>query len=329
MINYTLKKSLFVCAFLLFLVFLPNIISELSLNLVITMLIYSLFAIAFNILFGQAGLLSFGHAAFYGTGAFTSLLMYNHFGFSLFPGILAGGVTCIILGVVFGAFVTRAKGMTFALLSLAFNMLIFSAAEKWRGLTGGEDGISCQRPDLFIPGLGSINMFPTENYYYFVLTIVTLCIVFCWYFTKTPLGRINVGIRENDQRAAFVGFNVYMTKFIVYLVCAFFCGIAGALASTFSEFASTSMMSMAASGDILITTFVGGKSVFWGPVLGAVFLTYLNDTLSSITEHWVLVKGTIFIVLVMYAPEGIGGLLLTVKNRIYNRLKQKRTKQDG
>ena len=325
MIHHRIRNWLLFCAFVVFMAFLPGLISELSLSLVITMLIYSLFAIAFNILFGQAGLLSFGHGAFFGTGAFTSILMYKHFGFTLLPGILAGGVSCIILGTVFGVFVVRSKGMTFALLSLAFNMLIFSGAEKWRGLTGGEDGISMERPDLFIPGLESINMFPTENFYYFVLTIVILCIAYCWYFTKTPLGRINVGMRENDQRAAFVGFNTYATKLMVYLVCAFFCGIAGALAASFDEFASTSMMSMVTSGDILITTFVGGRGVFWGPITGAVFLTYLNDTLSSFTEHWVLVQGTIFIVLVMYAPEGIGGLLLLIKNQIQDRLKIKKS----
>ena len=164
-------------------------------------------------------------------------------------------------------------------------------------------------------------MFPTENFYYFVLTIVTLCIAYCWYFTKTPLGRVNVGIRENEQRAAFVGFNTYATKLMVYLVCAFFSGIAGALASTFDEFASTSMMSMVTSVEIVVTTFIGGRGVFWGPIIGAVFLTYLNDTLSSFTEHWALVQGTIFIGLVMFAPVGISGLLLLIKNRLQDRLK--------
>ena len=321
MIYSRLRNWLFFCMFVVLMVFLPGLISELSLNLVITMLIYSQFAIAFNILFGQAGLLSFGQGAFFGTGAFTSILMYKHFNFSLLPGILAGGVCCIILGVVLGAFLVRSKGMTFALLSLAFNMLLLAGAEKWRGLTGGEDGISMERPDLLIPGFGSINMFPTENFYYFVLVIVVLCIAYCWYFTKTPLGSINVGIRENDQRAAFIGFNTYTTKLMVFLVSAFFCGIAGALTASFNEFASPSIMSMATSGEIMVTTFIGGIGVFWGPIIGAVFLTYLNDILSSITEHWILVQGTIFIVLVMFAPKGISGLLLTIKNLIYDRFK--------
>lgn len=324
MTHYRIWNWLFLISFFALLAILPVLIPEFSLNLVITMLIYSLFAIAFNILFGQAGLLSFGHAAYFGTGAYTSILVYKHFGLSLLPGILAGGVCSVLLGVIFGVFVVRSRGMTFALLSLAFNMLIYAVAEKWRSFTGGEDGIAMQRPDLFIPGFGPIDMFPTANFYYFVLIIVVLCIAYCWWFTKTPLGRINVCIRENEERAGFVGYNTYATKLLVYLVCAFFCGVAGALASSFQEFVSTSMINMVKSGEILITTFVGGLGIFWGPIAGVCFLTYLNDTLSSFTKHWVLIQGAIFIAVVMYAPDGISGLLSRVKDRLLDRFKMEK-----
>ncbi len=314
-------KWLLLIFFLALLFFLPMLISEFSLSLVITMLIMSLFAIGFNILFGQAGLLSFGHAAYFGTGAYTSILVYQHFGLSLLPGILAGGICSVILGVLLGVFIVRLGGMPFALLSLAFNMVIFSVAEKWRALTGGEDGIAMQRPDLFIPGFGSIDMFPTINFYYFVLIIVVLCIAYCWWFTKTPLGRLTLCIRENGERAGFIGFNTYATKLLVYLISAFFCGVAGALASSFQEFVSTSMIHLHQSGDILITTFVGGIGIFWGPIAGVCFLTYLNDTLSSFTEHWVLIQGAIFIALVMYVPDGISGLTMRMKARLFDRFK--------
>ena len=321
MTHYRIWNWLLLIFFLALLAFLPGLISEFSLNLVITMLIYSLFAIGFNILFGQAGLLSFGHAAYFGIGAYASILVYKHFGLSLLPGILAGGVCSVLLGVIFGVFVVRLNGMPFALLSLAFNMLIYAVGEKWRTFTGGEDGIAMQRPDLFIPGFGDINMFPTVNFYYFVLIVVALCIAYCWFFTKTPLGRINVCIRENEERAGFVGYNTYATKLLVYLVCAFFCGVAGALASSFHEFVSTSMINLVKSGEILITTFVGGRGIFWGPIAGVCFLTYLNDTLSSFTKHWVIIQGAIFIAVVMFAPDGISGLLLRIKDRLFDRFK--------
>ncbi len=315
-------KWLFFVSLVALLAFLPKLISEFSLNLVITMLIYSLVAVGYNILFGQAGLLSFGHAAYFGIGAYTSILVYKHLGLSLLPGIVAGGVCGVLLGIVFGVFVVRLSGLPFALLSLAFNMVIYAVAEKWRSLSGGEDGLAMQRPDLSVPGFGSIDMFSTVNFYYFVLIVVGLSVVYCWFLTRTPLGRINVCVRENAERAGFVGYNTYATKFLVYLIAAFFCGIAGALASSFQEFVSTTMINLDKSADILIITFVGGRGIFWGPIIGAFFLTYLNDALSSLTEHWAIIQGAIFIALVMYAPDGISGLVLRIKDWLLDRFRR-------
>ena len=310
--------SLLICLFAL-LALMPKLVSEFALNLVITMLIYALFSVGYNILFGQAGLVSFGHAAYFGIGAYTAVLMYKHFGVSLLTGVVAGGVCGCLLGVVFGVFVTRLKGVPFALLSLAFNMLIYSAAEKLRALTGGEDGLAMQRPDLWIPGFGSIDMFPTVNFYYFVLIIVVLSISYCWFFTKTPLGRLTLCIRENPERMSFVGYNTYGTKLLVFIIAAFFCSIAGALMSSFQEFVSTTMIHLDKSADIMFITFVGGRGIFWGPILGACFLTYLNDALSTLTERWAIIQGAIFIAIVMYAPDGISGLLVRIKGWFFSR----------
>lgn len=317
-------KILSLGCLLLVLVFMPKLISEFSLNLFITMLIYSLFAIAYNILLGQGGLLSFGHSAFFGMGAYGAILSYKHLGFSLLTGILAGGVCSVLLGLVFGVFVSRLQGLPFALLSMAFNMVIFGVAEKWRSLTNGEDGLAVQRPDLFLPGIGRIDMFPTVNFYYFVLFVVVVCIAYCWFFTKTPLGRLNVCIRENQERAGFIGYDTYRTKFLIYLVCAFFSGISGALSSSFQEFVSTLMINLDKSADILIMTFIGGRNIFWGPIAGVCFLTYFNDVVSSFTSHWAIIQGAIFIALVMYEPEGISHILLRINAWTYERLKSKK-----
>jgi len=312
-----------VCFFVL-LAFLPKLISEFRLNLVISMLIYSLVAIGFNILFGQGGLLSFGHAAYFGIGAYSAILVYKHFGFSLLPGILAGGICGLLLGVLFGIFLARLRGMPFALLSLAFNALIYATAEKWRAFTGGEDGLAIRRPSLSLPGFGVIDMFSTVNFYYFVLIIVVLCIIYCWFFTKTPLGRLNMCLRENEGRASFIGYNVYMTRLLVYIFSAFFCATAGALGSSFQEFVSTMTINPEKSADILFIAFVGGRYVFWGPIIGAFFLIYINDALSSLTEYWAIIQGAIFIALVMYAPDGIGGLILRTKDWIWDRFNIKK-----
>ena len=312
-------KILFFAGLVVLLAVLPRLVSEFRISLVITMLIYSLLAIGFNMLFGHGGLLSFGHAAYFGIGAYTAILVYKHFGFSLLSGILAGGVCGTLLGILFGFFLARLRGLPFALLSLAFNALIYAAAEKWRPLTGGEDGLAMKRPNLSLPGLGSIDMFPTANFYYFVAVIVVACILYCWFFNKTPLGRLNNCMRENEERTGFIGYNTYMTKFLVYIIAAFFCSVAGALASTLQEFVSTAMINIEKGGDIVFLAFVGGRGIFWGPILGACFITYVNDSLSSLTEHWAIIQGAIFIILVMYAPDGLAGLILRAKNRLFSR----------
>jgi branched-chain amino acid transport system permease protein len=203
---------------------------------------------------------------------------------------------------------------------MAFNALVYAVAEKWRALTGGEDGLAMKRPNLSIPGLGSIDMFPTANFYYFVLIIVALCVLYCWFFTKTPLGRLDKCMRENEERTGFIGYNTYATKLLVYVIAAFFCSIAGALSSSFQEFVSTAIINLDKSAEILIFTFVGGRGIFWGPILGASFLTFLNDALSSLTEYWAIIQGAIFVILVIYAPDGLAGLILQAKNWLFGRV---------
>ena len=297
---------------------LPYFISEYRLNMVITMAIYSLYALSFNILFGNGGLISFGHAAYFGIGAYTSILLYKHLGLSMLPGIIAGGVSGALLGIIFGVFVVRRGGVYFALLTLAFNMLIYAAAEKWRGLTGGEDGVASMRPALHIPGLGSIDMFSTVNWYYFVIVVVFLSAAFCWYFTKTPLGRLNECLRENEDRTRFIGYNIYASKLVIYVISTFLAGLAGGLAGSFQEFVSVTFINMDKSAEVLQMTFIGGARTFWGPILGACFLRYFNDMLSSFTEHWLLMQGAVFILLVMYVPQGLSGLLIGVKRRLFD-----------
>jgi branched-chain amino acid transport system permease protein len=323
--NNLIWKWLALACLLMALAVMPKLLPEFYLNLLITMVIYSLCAVSFNMLLGQTGLLSFGHAAYFGIGAYAPILLFKHFECSLLLGTLAGGVTALLLGIVFGFFVARKSGLPFALLSLAFNALIWGVAEKWRSLTGGEDGLAASRPDLFLPGFGTIDMFSTINFYYFVVIVVVLCITCCWYLTQTPLGKLNLLIRENEQRTAFIGYDTFKTKYLVYLICAFFCGIAGALASIFGEYVATTMINMEKSSDILIMTYVGGRFTFWGPIVGACFLIYINDALSSLTEYWAIVQGTMFIVLVMYAPFGISGLLIRIKDWVWAKQEDNRS----
>jgi branched-chain amino acid transport system permease protein len=316
MTRRALLKGGLLAAGLAVLLAMPALVPEYPLNMVITMIIYSLFALSYNVLFGQAGLLSFGHAAYFGVGAYTALLLFKLAGLSLLPGILGAAVAAAILGVFLGLFVVRLGGTYFALLTLAFNALLYAGAEKWRDLTGGEDGVAAMRPDLYIPGFGGVEMFSTVHWYYFVLIVVLLSVAFCWHFTRTPLGRLNECLRENEDRARFIGYNIYTSKVAINVISAFFAGLAGGLAGAFQEFVTVTFINLDKASEVLIMTFVGGSGTFWGPILGACFLTYLNQWLSDLTEHWTLIQGVIFVLLVMYAPQGISGLLISIKDRL-------------
>jgi branched-chain amino acid transport system permease protein len=312
----TLRGMLLLLAFLLVLALIPGMVSEFNLNLITSMAIYSLFVLSYNILFGHAGLLSFGHAAYFGMGAYTTIILFKKLKVGLLTGLLAGAGSGALLGLIFGLFVVRLGGTYFALLTLAFNQLVYAAAEKFRFLTGGEDGVAAMRPKLVLPGLGAIDMFSSVNWYYLVVTVVCAGGAFCWYFTRTPLGRLNECLRENEDRARFIGYNVYASKLAVYVISAFFAGLAGALIGAFQEFVTVTFINLDKAAEVLIMTFIGGAHYFWGPILGACFLTWLNDVISSWTKHWPLIQGALFIALVMYAPNGLSGLVVGLKDRL-------------
>lgn len=299
---------------ILLLLVLPKLISEYRLNLVITMMIYSIFALSYNMLFGQGGLLSFGHAAYFGFGAYTTVILIKQLEVSLPLGIMLGGLAGAFLGCAFGVFVVRLRGVAFALLTLAFNQLIYVTAEKWRSVTGGEDGIAFMRPNLFLGGW-EIDLWATLNWYYFVLIVTVFSIGCLWYLTLTPLGRLNLCMRENEERARFIGYNTYASRLLIYTLAGFFAGIAGGLAASFQEFVTTTFINLDKATDVLMMTFIGGGGTFFGPVIGACALTLINDLLSSWLERWAIVQGGLFILLVLYAPNGLSGLYMSFRER--------------
>jgi branched-chain amino acid transport system permease protein len=294
------------------LLILPKFISEYRLNLVITMMIYSIFALSYNMLFGQGGLLSFGHAAYFGFGAYATVILIKQMAVSLPVGILFGGLAGAFLGVGFGIFVVRMRGVPFALLTLAFNQLIYVTAEKWRAVTGGEDGLAFMRPNLHLAGW-EIDLWSTLNWYYFVLLVTVIAIGCLWYLTLTPLGRLNLCMRENEERARFIGYNTYASRLLIYTQAGFFAGVAGGLAASFQEFVTTTFINLDKATEVLMITFIGGGGTFFGPVIGACALTLINDLLSSWLERWAIVQGVLFILLVLYAPNGLSGLYLSLR----------------
>lgn len=278
-------------------------------NAMNSMLIAALFAMGFNLLMGQGGMLSFGHAAHYGIGAFSVLHLMKaveDFGWNIPTPLLpiAGGVGGLVIGVIVGYFASKRSGVYFSLVTLALAEMLHSLAPHWDGLFGGEAGLSSIRMPF-----GQFNFGSMLEVYYVTLFWVTLCILLLWAYTKTPFGRLTLALRDNEQRARFMGYNVHATKVIVFGISAMFSGVAGGLLAFANEVGNYVLFSTHTSALVVLHTFVGGSAVFFGPAFGAVSLTLFAFIISDLTRSWLLYQGVIFVLIMLYAPIGIGGLI--------------------
>jgi branched-chain amino acid transport system permease protein len=299
-----------VCVALL--VLLPSLLSEARINLASEVLIYALFAISFNLLFGYTGILPFGHAAVFGIGAYCTGLIFNHFpNMHLLLTMLIVALAGLVGGGFIGLFVARLKGAYSALLSLAFQMFLFAVALKWRTLTNGDDGMGALAPALYLPVFGTISMAKISTVYYFALIVAAIGIVACYFFLKTPLGNSLVVIREKEARASFLGYDVYLTKLIAFSASGVLGALAGALFVVHQSFVSTSCLDMSLALSACLMVVIGGSGAFLGPVLGAAFYMVFQDTISRLTQHWGILMGVLFIVVVLYFQEGFISLFKT------------------
>lgn len=288
------------------LLLLPALLPELKIHLVIEIFIFALFAISFNLLYGYTGLLDFGHAALFGVGAYTTALLITHLpSMHLLLILIIAALSGIVTGAVVGFFCVRLKGAYFALLTLAFQMFLYAVALKWRSLTNGDDGMGISRPELWLPMMGNVSLMNIHNLYYLTLVIVALGIFTCYFFLKTPFGNSVLCMRENDIRASFLGYNVFLTKLAVFSVSGLWAGLAGGLFVLFQEFVATNCIDMNMSMSVVLMTVMGGTGQFLGPVLGAAFYIVFQDWVSSITKNWWLIMGVVFIVVILYLEGGL------------------------
>jgi branched-chain amino acid transport system permease protein len=273
--------------------------------MVTEIVIVTLFAMTWKMMLNEAGLFSFGHAVYFGLGAYASVLGWLHIkGLSLLGGILLGGLVAGLAGFILSAFLVRMSGTYFALLTLAFNQLIWAIVWKWRAVTGGDDGLGkFPKPDLL-----GISMRNPVNYYYLSLAIVAICLFLCWYFSKTPLGNVVKSIKSNEERTKFIGFNVNASKLIFLTILGFLAGISGALYAQFQEFIGASCIDLVMSTHVIFMAFIGGVGHFWGPLIGSGIYVYLSEYLSHYTDRWELIFGVVVVILVLVAPQGILGI---------------------
>ncbi len=283
----------------------PHVLPGFQLRMVTEILIVALLVMTWKMMLNEAGLFSFGHAVYFGLGAYASALGWLHIkGLSLMGGILLGGVVAGVVGSILAAFLVRMSGTYYALLTLAFNQLIWAIVWKWRDVTGGDDGLGkFPKPDLL-----GISMKDPTNFYYLSVVLVGVCLFLCWYFTKTPLGNVMKSIKSNEERTRFIGFNVGVSKIIFLAMLAFFAGVSGALYAQFQEFIGASSIDLVMSTHVIFMAFIGGIGNFWGPLLGSGIFVYLSEYLSHYTDRWELIFGVVVVILVLLAPQGILGI---------------------
>jgi branched-chain amino acid transport system permease protein len=272
-------------------------------------LILGLFAMSFNLLYGYMGQISFGHAAFFGVGAYASAMVFTRLktaGGSIgmpdfFLSLLAGPPFAALAALIVGFFCVRLTGIYFAMLSLAFGELLFYIVFSWYSFTKGDDGIQGLLPPLFFQD--------AVNFYYLTLAIVTLALLAMWRITESPFGYIMRTLRDNQRRAAFLGINVRLHMLINFVIAGSFAGLAGALWGPFSRSVNPGLLGWQESGIAVFMTLIGGAGSFVGPMLGSVIYTFLQAVVKMYTVYWPLTIGTIILLIVLFMPGGILGLI--------------------
>lgn len=285
-------------------------------NLFIRFLIFALFAASLNLLLSYTGLLNFGHAMFFGVGGYATALALEHYpNIGLVTAIIAGAAAGALLALIVSPMLVRVKDTAFALLTLALNQLLFIACLKLRGLTYGEDGIGGYPiPPLNLFGLVSVDITHPTNFFYFALCFVGLGLFLMWYTTRTPFGSIMIGIRDNPNRVNYLGFNLPLSKTVIFTISGFFAGSAGALFALFQNLVSPdAVMHILNSFTAIIMVFVGGIGTFIGPIAGAAIMIGLEDLAVRYTEKIFLFNGLLLIVVVMFFRSGFVGLFYLAK----------------
>jgi branched-chain amino acid transport system permease protein len=301
---------------LLFLV-LPLIFTQgFARTLLAQMGIMIIFALSYNMLLGQSGMLSFGHAVYSGLGAYFAIHALNMIGagqivfpVSLVP--LIGGVFGMLFGVLFGYPTTQKSGTPFAMITLGIGELVFACSLMFPGFFGGEGGISGNRTvggDFL--GIKGFNFGPDIQVYYLIAfwCFVSMIAMFAW--THTPLGRIANAVRDNPERVEFIGYNTQRVRWLVLILSSFFAGLAGGLSAINFEIVTAENVSAIRSGGVLLAAFIGGMLFFFGPIIGAVVFSFFAIALGEFTKAWQLYLGVFFVLLVMYAPGGLSSLIL-------------------
>jgi branched-chain amino acid transport system permease protein len=299
--------------------------SSLSQTMLSQMGIAIIVCLSYNMLLGQGGMLSFGHAVYSGMGAFLAIHTLNMVGkglpvpVSLIP--VVGGLSAMVVAVVLGWVTTKKAATPFAMITLGIGELVWAMSLMFPEFFGGEGGISSNR--VTGPKPFGITFGPQIQLYYLIAVYTFVCTALMFAFTRTPLGRMLNAVRDNPERVEFVGYDTQKVRYFAFVLAAFFAGIGGGLAALNFEIVTSEVVSGPRSGAYLLFTFLGGATFFFGPVLGGILMVLAFVLLSELTKAWLLYLGLIFLFMVMYAPGGIASLIMmNLRVASFGRLKE-------
>ena len=297
-----------VVAVLLFLLVFPLLMPYEA--LAVNILIYGLYAVGYNLLFGYTGMLSFGHAAFFGVGSYITGIAIVHFGLHWLVAIVAGVAAAAFVGLIIGYLAIRTRGIYFAMVTLALGQIVyylFYKAERWTGGENGLRGITVAPFEVF--GF-TVDFLNPMTKYYLIFLFVAAALWFVSRVLNSPFGAVIEAVRENEKRTAACGFDVARTRLLVFVLSATLCGLAGTLRALHLSIVPIDSLHYLQSGQGVMMCLLGGMGTFFGPFVGAAVFLYLEDIVTTMTKHWMAVVGVIFIIFVLFFPRGIWGSLV-------------------
>ena len=319
-----LKLAAAAAPILLALIALPSLINTYQVQLVIYGLIAAIAALGFNLLLGYTGLLSFGHSAYFGIGAYSVAFVVAHLGPHSMEFYLLLGIPLVaVTSALFGYICVRHTRIFFGILTLAISQVVYSLALKLFWVTGGSDGLRVPRPSLL---LGLLNFsgshgfqFFIKSYYYYVLGIFVICVILMWVIVHSPFGKALQAIRDNEVRARFLGLRIRRFRWISFLVSGTFTGVAGILWAPLNGLTTPDILYWTFSGEIVFAALLGGFRNFTGPIVGGIVFTYLRTYAVASTEYWQLLLGVVLVTLVLVLPTGIVGAIARARQRLGRR----------
>ncbi len=275
----------------------------------VEVLIFCIYALGYNVLLGYGGLPSFGHGAYFGIGAYAFGLAQFNLAPNLWLCLAAGILAAALFGAVVALFISHRRGIYFALMTIAFGQMAFFIASKWTSVTNGEDGLlNILRPPADF-GAFSYPIQRNPDFYWFVFACFAITVILLWRMVNSPFGKVVQAIKQNEARTAFLGYNVVLYKGLVFTLSCAVTGFAGALFAMAQGGAFVQVMNLQWSGVVVLMVLIGGGFVsFWGPVLGVVLYFVARDLLGAYTETWQLWFGLLFMLIVMFKPEGLAGI---------------------